>query len=181
MHRVDADANVSNMFDEGDPLVPRNPTQIDADWLNAVQEELANAIEGLGVTLVKGTNNQLESALRGEFVDKTNAQTSIGGVKTWVAQQILNILVNGATNAWALTNAGTGGGVKVTTVEGLALHLNNVAGGTPTMKLAPLAAIPSLNASGAALGAGDAGSICYVGGALNKLYCWDGSGWNPCW
>ncbi len=59
MHRVDTDGHVGNLFDEGDPGVPRLPTQIDSEILNAFQEELANTIEGGGVTLVKNTNTQL--------------------------------------------------------------------------------------------------------------------------
>ena len=63
MHRIDADSHVANLFDEGDPGVPREPTQVDADWLNAVQEEVASLIVGRGVALVKGTNTQLATAL----------------------------------------------------------------------------------------------------------------------
>lgn len=63
MHRTDADGNVANMFDEGDPGVPTQPTQIDADWLNAVQEELANAVEGAGLTLDKPTTWQLRNVI----------------------------------------------------------------------------------------------------------------------
>lgn len=63
MHRIDADAHVSNLFDPGDPLVPRQPTQVDAAWLNAVQEELCNFIAKAGIGLSKGTNTQLEAAL----------------------------------------------------------------------------------------------------------------------
>lgn len=63
MHRIDADGHVGNLFDEGDPGVPRQPTQVDVDWLNAVQEELCNFATGSGLTLVKGTNTQLKSAL----------------------------------------------------------------------------------------------------------------------
>lgn len=68
MHRIDADAHVSNMFDPGDPLEPRPPTQVDADWLNAVQEEIANTIEActrpaIPPVLQKGVNTQLRDAL----------------------------------------------------------------------------------------------------------------------
>lgn len=71
MHRVDADGHVGNLFDEGDPAVPTNPTQVDAAILNAFQEELANAVEGGGVTLVKGTNTQLATVLAGLFTGST--------------------------------------------------------------------------------------------------------------
>lgn len=63
MHRVDTDGHVLNMFDEGDPLIPRLPTEVDSEILNAFQEELANAIEADGTALVKGTNTQLRSIL----------------------------------------------------------------------------------------------------------------------
>jgi hypothetical protein len=62
MHRIDADSHVGNLFDEGDPGVPRAPTQVDADWLNAVQEEIANTVVGAGLSLIKGTNTQLYKA-----------------------------------------------------------------------------------------------------------------------
>lgn len=78
MHRIDADAHVSNMFDPGDPLAPRLPTQVDPAWLNAVQEEIVNAILAAGITLVKGTNTQLAAA-----VVNTAAAQTIAGRKTF--------------------------------------------------------------------------------------------------
>lgn len=62
MHRIDADANVANHFSDGNPATGTPGTKIDTAWLNAIQEELANLIEGAGITLVKGTNTQLLSA-----------------------------------------------------------------------------------------------------------------------
>lgn len=64
MHRVDTANNVANQFDDGDPVVPRPPTTVDAAILNALQNELVNTIEGAGITLVKGTNTQLLAAVR---------------------------------------------------------------------------------------------------------------------
>lgn len=84
MHRIDADAHVGNMFDEGDPLIPRQPTQIDKHWLNAVQEEIVGVILDAGISLVKGTNTQLLSALRNLFVRVGNFNQSIDGLKTFV-------------------------------------------------------------------------------------------------
>ena len=63
MHRIDGDSHVSNLFDEGDPGVPRNPTQITAKWLNAVQEELCNFLVDRGITLDDGNDEQLIEAL----------------------------------------------------------------------------------------------------------------------
>jgi hypothetical protein len=81
MHKIDSSGNVSNLFDPGDPMVPRLPTVVDADWLNAVQQELVNVIVGKGVTLVKGTWNQLAGIVN-NLLDKslTTPQTLAGNL-----------------------------------------------------------------------------------------------------
>lgn len=62
MHRTDAADNVANLFSAGNPGTGQQGTKIDVAWLNAVQEEICNLIEGCGITLVKGTNTQLLAA-----------------------------------------------------------------------------------------------------------------------
>lgn len=62
MHRIDSPGNVGGLFSEGTPGIVE-ATELDADWFNAVQEELANTIEDFGGTLVKGTNDQLSAIL----------------------------------------------------------------------------------------------------------------------
>jgi hypothetical protein len=59
MHLVDTDGHVSNQFDEGDPGVPRLPTVIDSEIMNAFQNELANIVLAHGFSLVKNTNTQV--------------------------------------------------------------------------------------------------------------------------
>lgn len=63
MHRIDTDGAVSNLFNPGDPLVPRNPTQVDEHILNAFQEEICRVVEGGGLALVKDRNTQLNEAI----------------------------------------------------------------------------------------------------------------------
>lgn len=63
MHRVDGLDHVGNMFDEGDPMVPREATQVTVDWLNDVQENVARAVEKSGQALVKGSYDQLSKAI----------------------------------------------------------------------------------------------------------------------
>lgn len=63
MHLIDADAHVGNQFSEGDPTVPTQPTQVDDDWLNALQGEVSAPITDQGTALAKGTNTQLASAI----------------------------------------------------------------------------------------------------------------------
>lgn len=65
MHRIDAPgATVGNLFTEGNPSLSIPATEVSDDWLNDVQEEIANVIEDQGITLVKGTQDQLLTALQ---------------------------------------------------------------------------------------------------------------------
>lgn len=64
MHRIDSPgATVGNLFTEGNPSLSIPATEVSDDWLNDVQEELANFIEGQGITLAKGTQTQLQAAI----------------------------------------------------------------------------------------------------------------------
>ena len=64
MHRIDGPGHLSNQFTEGDPQLGQAPTTVTDDWLNDVQENLAQAIEGSGLALVKGSGSQLLEAVR---------------------------------------------------------------------------------------------------------------------
>lgn len=86
MFRIDADGvsaslptpsaigATSGYFTEGDPGVGILGTKVSADWLNAVQEEIAGVIEGAGLTLDKSDGSQLHAA-----IDSLIAGGSIGG------------------------------------------------------------------------------------------------------
>lgn len=64
MHRIDAPgATAQNLFTEGNPAQGIPATEVSDDWLNDVQEELATVIEDAGITLVKGTQDQLKAAI----------------------------------------------------------------------------------------------------------------------
>ena len=63
MHRVDTDNPAGGSFVNENPTTGVEGTVADADILNAFQEELCSAIEAAGITLVKGTNDQLLSAI----------------------------------------------------------------------------------------------------------------------
>jgi len=64
MHRIDTDTALpDSTFTEGDPMVPVPATEVSADWLNAVQAELAAVIEGVGIELDKADNTQLSKAI----------------------------------------------------------------------------------------------------------------------
>lgn len=64
MHRIDAPGFApGNLFTEGNPSLGIPATEVSDDWLNDVQEEIVNIITAQGITLVKGTQTQLRSAI----------------------------------------------------------------------------------------------------------------------
>lgn len=65
MHLIDhPTAAPGGLFTEGDPVSGTPATIVTGDWLNAVQLELANAIQGAGLTLNKANNAQLLAAIQ---------------------------------------------------------------------------------------------------------------------
>jgi hypothetical protein len=63
MHRIDTTDSVDGLFSDGNEVTGVPGTLVDAAWLNAVQEEIANVVEDAGLTLNKSLNNQLASAV----------------------------------------------------------------------------------------------------------------------
>lgn len=77
MHRTDGDANAAGMFTNGTPGTTQ-ATEVEQDWLNAMQEEVVNVVLTMaGIALVKADNTQLGAALTKLFI-KTGAQPSYG-------------------------------------------------------------------------------------------------------
>ena len=68
MHRTESTgATATNQFTNGNPATGVPPTQLDDDWLNAVQEELSGVILAAGLALetkATDTHDQLLAALR---------------------------------------------------------------------------------------------------------------------
>lgn len=81
MHRIDTPFHSSNLFTEGEPGVTP-ATELSGDWLNDLQETIAQFIESRGGTLAKGTYTQLQDAVSGvsiqttfsKYLDPGNAQ-----------------------------------------------------------------------------------------------------------
>ena len=82
MHRIDSfGATEENLFTEGNPAEAIPATRVSDDWANDVQEELCNLIEGEGITLVKGTQTQLQAAVRAMMQNFVSTQ-AIGNNQT---------------------------------------------------------------------------------------------------
>lgn len=188
MHRIDTTGHVANQFNEGDPLVPRLPTQVDIHWLNAIQEELVGVVLDAGISLVKGMNTQLLSALQGLFVRVTgNVTQTITGLKTFTNSLVVTVTgidtgvaaqsVNG--NAVNATATGDGNGVTAMTFNAGNALVGNAAIGTgyaaalvgnatkASLHLAPLATAPTTAVMG----------DMYVAIGDGKLYLYNGSAW----
>jgi hypothetical protein len=64
MHRIDgAGATIAGQWTEGNPGTGTPATEITADWMNAVQNEIENVITDAGITLNKASNAQLLAAV----------------------------------------------------------------------------------------------------------------------
>lgn len=64
MYRIDSrGATADGRFTEGNPTTGTPATVVNASWMNAVQDELVNVVQGGGLTLDKADNTQLHDAI----------------------------------------------------------------------------------------------------------------------
>ena len=83
MHRIDED-DAAGLFTEGNPSIGQAATKVTDDWLNDVQENLADLVEGSGGSLVKGTYTQVRTAVNALIA----AQNTYARYKTAAGQTI---------------------------------------------------------------------------------------------
>lgn len=119
MFRTDASGHVLNRYDEGDPAVPRLPTQISADHMNALQEEMCGFIEGRGVALVKATNTQFAAAMKLAVAGSTLTINTGGGYTAGSGATEVNYRADSAGTILldgAATHSSSAEGVRITTL-----------------------------------------------------------------
>lgn len=116
MHRIDtATATPDNRFTEGDPTIPVAATVVSADWLNAVQEELAAVITGAGLELDKADNAQLRQAISqaitaakpGLATTTAPGLVQIGGGLAVTPRGLLSVLLASVSQAGIMRPDGT--------------------------------------------------------------------------
>lgn len=78
MHRIDHATAVDEHFTEGNVVGGLEATVVTDDFLNAVQDEIANVVEEAGITLDKADNTQLYQAILA--LAPPNATTLIRGI-----------------------------------------------------------------------------------------------------
>lgn len=162
MHRIDGPgATVDNRFTDGDPVGGVQATMVTDDWANDVQEELMSILAAGGVTPVKGTQNQVLSALttmiRGQgFNAYTTAGTSPAftltpspAIAAYAVNQRFSVKFNAAAPSGTLDVSGKGPknlkqydstGAKIATVIGANQITDVVYDGTDMVVLDPLPA-----------------------------------------
>lgn len=117
MIRTNGEDHVNHMFSDGVPEQGKQATVIDSEWLNAVQEEIAQFIELAGLTLDGSNPHQLRDALLAIFM----AGIEVGGT---------GINISGTGGATTVTNGGIrfqGSGLDVSlTAQGLTINGVNV-------------------------------------------------------
>jgi hypothetical protein len=122
MHRVDNSTAVTSLptfqpvgtqgyFTSGNPQTGAEPTIVDQDIMNAIQEEIAHAIEGQGITLDKSNTHQLSAAIQqaatSSGVASFNNRTGVVTLSSADVSAVQGALTTGATFTGALNaNAG---------------------------------------------------------------------------
>lgn len=71
MHKIDTPSAVAGNFVDKDSSLGIEGTVVDASWLNSVQDEICNMIEGAGATLNKESVVQLRDAVASFIHGKT--------------------------------------------------------------------------------------------------------------
>jgi hypothetical protein len=100
MHRTEGDNHLLNQFTDGPP-----GTTITANWLNAIQEEIAGVIEGAGMTVdvadvdVYGQLFDALKALHPHIVDVPSSATD-GGLAGQFSFDASYLYICVATNTW---------------------------------------------------------------------------------
>lgn len=101
------------LFSPGNPANNTKGTVVTADWLNSLQEEPANVLEGLGITLDPADRGQLIDALLANFANILGSASQIFRVATAVGNsdavplaQALQLIADGEAET-TLTDAAT--------------------------------------------------------------------------
>jgi len=104
--------NPNGFFTVGDPASGIPATVVDGDWMNAVQEELANAITSDGTALSKTDRTQLAAKLKGRQLAVPSAKTSSGSYTAPAGTNWVRFLVIGAGGGGAGCAGVSGGNVQ---------------------------------------------------------------------
>lgn len=81
MYRIDSrGATIDGRFTEGNPTSGTPATVVNAQWMNAVQDEIVNVIAGAGIDLDKGNSSQLLAAISALATAQVRALYPVGSI-----------------------------------------------------------------------------------------------------
>jgi hypothetical protein len=81
MYRIDSrGATGDGRFTEGNPTTGTPATVVNAQWMNAVQDEVVNVIEGAGIDLEKTNSTQLLAAINALATAQVRGLYPVGSV-----------------------------------------------------------------------------------------------------
>lgn len=132
-----AGPTTNGYFAEGNPSTSTPATQVKADWLNAVQEEISNVVEGTGKTLSKTTRDQLKEAINLMLQKMEPAYATASGTDTYTvtlsptplsyaAGMPLHIKFTNANTGAATINVNSLGAKSIKRPDGSALAANDI-------------------------------------------------------
>lgn len=133
--------NVDGFFTGGNPSLSIPATRVDADWLNAFQEEICNVIEAASITLDKTEQDQLLQALYHiiqQGASSYAASTTAANTYTAILTPAPATYVEGMKVLIKFTNHNTGaatinlnslGAKNIKRLDGSALQANDIADG----------------------------------------------------
>ncbi len=104
MHKIDGPtATPDGLFTNGDAVAGVQATIVTADWLNAVELEISNVVEGAEIVLDKANNGQLLAAIRSMIVD------AIPPVQPpqWFTGDYVLTMRNAPADGWIVCDDGT--------------------------------------------------------------------------
>ncbi|MCC7577994.1 hypothetical protein H8V75_03465 [Enterobacter roggenkampii] len=168
MHRIDTSTAQKdkfgagkNGFTRGNPQTGTPATELDDDYFDSIQEEIAGVIEAAGLSLAKANNAQLVAAIK--------ALTGPG--------RLLNVQVFTASGTYTPTSGtkrikvrmvgggGAGGGTAVTSATQIAAAFGGNAGSYAESKIIDVSAVASVVVTVGSAGLGMAGATGGNGGA----------------
>ncbi len=88
-------ADINGEWTNGNVAGGVSPTILDAAWLNTIQRELANVVQGGGLTLEPGNDAQVLAAINSLSIAQFNSIKSVNGYVT---------LPNGIIFQWGITS-----------------------------------------------------------------------------
>lgn len=151
MYRIDNDTAISTLptpeaegvnpdyyFTKGNPSLGVPATVVDADWANAVQEEICGVIEGAGLTLDKTSQSQLLAAIKliisgggGDYVASTSSANTYTATLTpapsaYAAGQFITVKFTNHNTGAATINFNSLGAKSIKRQDGSALNAYDI-------------------------------------------------------